>query len=78
MSRLMAPIDAARSSLDTVLAEFDSFVQTCSDLTGDGSPPWVHLLLTYNQRLQDAADGYSSAVHRFARPVLSDIDRSRG
>lgn len=78
MSRLMAPIDEARSSLDGALVEFDSFVQTCAVLTPDSSPPWVHLLLTYNERLQRAAEGYSLAVHQFARPVLSDIDRSRG
>lgn len=78
MSRLMAPIDLARSRLDTALVEFDSFVQTCAALTPEDSPPWVHLMLVYNQRLQEAAEGYTFAVHAFARPVLSDIDRSRG
>lgn len=78
MSRLMAPIDEARSSLDSALVEFDSFVQTCAVLTSDSSPPWVHLLLTYNERLQRASEGYSLAIHQFARPVLSDIDRFKG
>lgn len=78
MSRLMVPIDAARSSLETALTEFDSLVQTCSALTSDDPPHWVHLLVVHNQRLRDAADAYSLAVHRFARPVLSDIDRLEG
>lgn len=78
MSSLMGPIDAASSLLNEVAVEFDSFVKTCADLNDEDPPPWVHLCLVYNQRLQNALEAQQQAIHRFARPVLRDIDSLGG
>lgn len=78
MSRLMGPIDAASGVLHEVAVEFDSFVKTCADLNEEDPPPWVHLCLIYNRRLQDALEAQQAAIHRCARPVLRDIDSLGG
>lgn len=75
----MAGIDiitAARDELEESLLDLRLLVEMAEDVAGDHPPSWLSIMGRQAGRVQEAAAGYMTSVHRHAAPLLQDVARA--
>lgn len=74
----MKSIDDARSSLEDAVLMMNSTLEmvddVCVKMSGGEVPSWVFVMGAQARLVRDQAEAYMQAVHKYARPLLSDME----